>query len=681
MILRALIFVLSFLCFQLQAQIQPVPFNVELELLDPYANHANWKEDPEDPTSWLTYDAALDEWEWPELELPQLWMQKDSSGKYLQLVDATKKLITSDSFLALELIYHPANKKFYIRFKSKETKRYGLMNLNAEILVPANYRFLEILPWGNKNFDPLFLYSRIASNNSFTKTSELGDNPNIFGTLNPETNKSSPAKFFKVIILPHAETYLIATKNNEDELKYALYSKYLDALTAPIFETTKTLKKDWDFEEDGIFGATEEAGIARPLYYNTVINQPTIILKEAGKMVVYDYEGNQLLGPKYDSLFRSPSPNLYLFKNKGAEQYGAVNLFGEELLKAEYEEIIIDKLGGNLYSLGALKGAELMTFALLDSNMQLLTDFIFSVKEKLVVEEYYDPMTYDHVEDSLINYQLNFDSTLFPEAIVLRQGEKACVYDYEGTEVIPPLWDSIKPLEGDPNLFIIEYEGYQGLMDRDGKVRMKPQFLSLVALGPKAEYYIAKQKDSTYCLVNEKGKLATRKRFKSFFYNQELQLAALSKNAETYALFNPKLKRLTPYKFTTTERIVISFDPSTLEEWNDTFAIKPAEMYFDSMYQTVILQTAQGQGLFNTKGQAIIPPKYKQLSYFIDSDKARFYIKVTQAEDEMALFDQKGKQYTDFIYRSIYCFGDDQEIYSYEKDGNTKRTLLKFEEE
>lgn len=677
---RTLIFVLLLsLSFRVTAQKQliSIPIKEKLELLDPYGNHANWKEDPNDITSWISYDEALDEWEWPEGESPpELWMKVDSIGKSYQIYKEKNQLLSEEKYADLCLIYHPANEKYYIRFKDSKTKAYGLMTPSGQLLVEPKYRFLEILPWGNKNFDPLFLYSTKVSNNYFTKLSEVDGQGNIFGTLNAENGKTSIEQFFKVFILPHAERYFCAKLISKDSIHYALHSKYFDALTPPIFERTEVLKEDWTFES-ATLDETEEAGIAHPLYYNTVIDQSTIILQEKGKKVVYDYDGNELLQSEWDSLFRGPNSKIYICKNKGDKGVGALNIFGELLLKADYQEIFIEQLTAKLRAIGGLKPKTNIYSALLDTNAQLLTDFIFNVIAQEKIVENFDPEIFAMQVDTVLEYKMDANMQELKEAMILRQKDKACLYDLDGKQLVAPIWDSIQAIGGNPNYLLVKDKGQLGLIKIDGELMIQPQFQSLTFLDGSTNKFIAK-KEKGFILVNDKGRKLKRKVFKSAYYNPQLELLTLSKNGLDYALFDKDLNCLTPYKFKTTLREVITFDPNTLTEWSDTFYIKPGELYFDSLNQTVVLQTAKGQGLYNAKGERLIPAKFKELSYFVN-EKASFYIKVENAEAKMALFDQAGKQYTDFIYKSMYCFDSDKEIYSYEEDGNTKRTVLKLE--
>jgi hypothetical protein len=357
-------------------------------------------------------------------------------------------------------------------------KLYGIINFNGQIIVPAIFSHIKLLPNGN------FKVTRKSYIESF------------FGIYSSEGTIIAECKYKS-----------IKTYNNGDiqpeyfELQDGLWSaRLLDKLA--LVGTNKEEITDYLYDSLTIFDdnyflvvlgsqkglINKEGHIAIPMTDLDIIKSITkewVIVGKYGYIGLQKAYGSLVIPSNYSEITRLPNGRWKVEKKTyNNVMYGIYNDEGEVLYECKYQELNTDENGEVIPSYMPLNDGNLLA-RMLDKYA------LASVDKKIITDYKYDQIT---ITDN--NYY------------IVESDNQSGVIDSYGNEILPMNDYKVKTIV-DENHFIIERDSKQGLINKDGLLLTSKEYTNITSL--KNGFYIGEIRDFDYRnfndLINDEGEV------------------------------------------------------------------------------------------------------------------------------------------------------------------------------
>ena len=246
------------------------------------------------------------------------------------------------------------------------------------------------------------------------------------------------------------------------------------------YETNKVLN---DKKEQILTGYQSVQAIPTETTEDGIPFEKTVLkYKKDGKYGLMDFEGKEITEPIYDDISAvTYKEGMFLVEQN--EKLGIINLNGVTVIDVEYDVITVD----NYYNVDTkYQKTGFIVCKIGDNGYRY--GYIDYKGDKLLDTEYTEISRITDINDDNNIYLIAYKDG---QAGVLKNKTKVIDYEYESIIY-----------NANNDAFIVQRNGKKGVVDRNGDIRIEPQYSTLIWNG---EYINVKLEDGTEKVLDENG--------------------------------------------------------------------------------------------------------------------------------------------------------------------------------
>ncbi len=313
--------------------------------------------------------------------------------------------------------------------------------------------------------------------------------------------------------------------------------------------------------------------------------------------------------------------NSYITVYSG-DKWGVINSKGETIIQPTYDDmILIPDPTKAVFIVQANVNLETGTYdskAIDDKGKEL-----FSSYQKVEAMQNID-------QNGYVTYDEN--------ALKVYKDGKYGLINFNGTEILNPVYDSISPLKGVKNSIVTVKDGMYGLVDNSGNVIIDNKYTEITSLTNKYEDgYIVKDQNGNYGIINYNKKQVLECKYSEIKHVSGSNLYVVKENGNL-ELMNENGEVL----------IGSGFDDITSIDSNN-----------------VIFTRNNKYGIMSSSGEVLIEPNYDELAYAFDGNY------IAKNGDKYGIINTSNETKIDFNYSYISYMSEEGFIEAEKKDGQT----------